>query len=221
MKAVMAALAAALLAAPAVPAARDWTRTVRPAPGGAFVIGNPAAKVRLVEYLSMTCNHCAAFTRESKPALAGPIRAGRLSVEVRHAVRDPADLAATLLARCAGPARFPALNEALFAAQPGWMARAGTFLSAGGGGGTDAGERLVALARGAGLTEIAAANGLPVARAEACLRDPAERERLAAMAAEAWQQRRIAGTPTFLINGQPATGANWQALEPQVVAALR
>ncbi|HEX2762279.1 MAG TPA: thioredoxin domain-containing protein, partial [Allosphingosinicella sp.] len=74
MKALLAAAAlagAALGSAPAdaapvrrsAPVARDWTRTVVATPEGGFRMGNPAARVKLVEYGSLTCGHCAAFSR--------------------------------------------------------------------------------------------------------------------------------------------------------------
>ncbi|HEX8580099.1 MAG TPA: thioredoxin domain-containing protein, partial [Allosphingosinicella sp.] len=45
----------------AAPNGGDWTQTVSATPAGGFLMGNPAAKVKLVEYGSMTCGHCAAF----------------------------------------------------------------------------------------------------------------------------------------------------------------
>ncbi|HEX3677730.1 MAG TPA: thioredoxin domain-containing protein, partial [Sphingomicrobium sp.] len=39
----------------------DWTGVVAPTQAGGFVMGTPKAKVKLVEYGSMTCPHCAHF----------------------------------------------------------------------------------------------------------------------------------------------------------------
>lgn len=120
LKPVLAGLAVAALAA-AAPAV-DWTKKVTQTPAGAFVLGNPAAKTHLVEYVSYTCPHCAHFTNESNAALRGKyIATGGTAVEIRHAVRDPLDLAATLIARCAGPAHFFATHEKLFATQEQWF----------------------------------------------------------------------------------------------------
>ena len=41
------------------PKGGDWTTVVSATPEGGFVMGNPNAKVKLVEYGSMTCPHCA------------------------------------------------------------------------------------------------------------------------------------------------------------------
>ena len=70
--------AAALLAvsATAVPvqpapaqAQRDWTRVVAQTPEGGYRMGNPNAPVKLVEYLSLTCSHCAHFSEQGAPRL--------------------------------------------------------------------------------------------------------------------------------------------------------
>ena len=44
---------------------RNWPTVVAETADGAHRIGNPAAKVKLVEYVSYSCPHCAEFTREA------------------------------------------------------------------------------------------------------------------------------------------------------------
>ena len=194
-------------------------------PQGAFVLGNPRAKVRLVEYLSMTCAHCAAFTGESlKPLTDRYVRQGLVSIEVRHAIRDSLDVAASLLVRCGGARTFFADTEAVLAAQDQWLRDAIAFQEAdqGATGKLPLSQALAAFAHGAGLDRIMASRGLSAAQANACLADKREQDRLVAMAKEAWSTRGIAGTPAFLINGTPAQGASsWAALEPKLREALR
>jgi protein-disulfide isomerase len=203
-------------------AQHDWTKTVSRTPAGAYLIGNPKAKVRLVEYLSLTCGHCAHFSE----AAWGPLKAryigrGLVSLEVRHAIRDGFDMTASMLARCAGPAGYLAATETLFAKQPEWAERASIFS----GEGLDQkpiSERMIAMARGAGLDSLFAARGMPAARIAACLSNVSEQKVLAGMAAEAWGERKISGTPAFLINDvlQPDV-TNWETLEPRLRAALK
>ena len=45
----------------AAPAAVDWVDHVVATPDGGFLMGNPAARVKVVEYGSRTCPHCARF----------------------------------------------------------------------------------------------------------------------------------------------------------------
>lgn len=213
-------------AARSVPAAaRDWATMVTMTPEGAYVLGNPQAKVRLVEYLSMTCPHCAHFTGESlKPLSDNYVAKGLVAVELRHAIRDSLDVAASLLARCGGPKQVFGMTKAVMAAQERWMGDAMVFQEKDQGAAAKLplGQALAAFARGAGLDRIVVAQGLPAARVNACLADKKEQDRLVAMAREAWSTRAIPGTPAFLINDTLVTGANsWAALEPKLQDALR
>lgn len=218
-------LGASVAAVAAQPAARNWVTAVSTTPTGSYVIGNPAAKAKLVEYLSYTCTHCAHFVGEASPSLKRDyVAKGRTSIEVRHALRDPLDLAAALLARCDGPARFMGHSEAIFAAQNSWMTKGTEF-------GTANAERLktmpqekalAELARGAGLTAIVQARGMAPTKINACLVSKPATEQLVAMTEEAWRQRKIPGTPAFLINGTIASGVvDWSSLKPHLDAALK
>lgn len=209
------ALAAAAVTVAAAPAI-DWTKRVTQTPQGAFVLGNPAAKTRLVEYVSYTCSHCAAFSGEASVPLKSRVASGSTAVEVRHAVRDPIDMAATLLARCTGPTRFFAAHEKLFATQEQWFERGVRYAQ-----GNQAAlekaapaARLQMLAKGAGLAPVL---GLTEVQANACLANQAGHKPVLAMTDEAWRTRSIPGTPYFLVNGQGADGvASWAALEPKL-----
>jgi protein-disulfide isomerase len=209
-------------AAAATPAAKDWTHTVTTTAQGAYVLGNPAAKVKLVEYLSFTCPHCAHFAEEAMPALtAHYVKAGLVSIEARHALRDPADFAAALLVRCAGPSHYFAAAQKVFAAQEQWFTALTAYERA-----NEAklkamprDAQLAALAQGAGLPALA---GIAPGRVKACIANKAEQDRLGAMANEAWGERKIPGTPAFLLNGAlVADTATWEALKPKIDAALR
>ncbi len=204
------------------PAARDWTKVASRTPTGTFVQGNPAAKVKLVEYLSLTCPHCAAFDAEGAAPLAQRyIRTGLVSYEVRLALRDPFDLAAAVLARCNGPQAFFAVKPAVFAAQKDWLAQGEKW------GATapkldqmseaDAGK---AIAAGAGLDTLFLKHGLPRARIDACLGNVAEQHALSAAAQAIWQPG-FPGTPTFEINGKRVEDVReWPELEAKLKAAL-
>ncbi|SFR96115.1 DsbA family protein [Sphingomonas jatrophae] len=226
MRAVLLSLALLGLAAPAVaaprkpaaPAARDWTRMLVQLPDGAYRLGNPAAKVKLTEYLSLSCSHCAHFSQTGLPVLMRDyVRPGRVSIEFRHAVRDGFDLAASLLARCGGPARYIGDMDALFRAQPQWIAKAEGFTPPS----LPQAELLAAFADATGMTALMAQRGLPPAKARACLRDPAGQKPLLAMAEDAFGARQLKGTPGFAINGQMTPVFAWEPLKPLIDAALR
>jgi len=218
------ALAGTALVA-AAPAKPNWLVTGATTPRGSFVIGSPAAKVKLVEYLSYTCSHCAAFSKEGSPTLKRDyVARGRASIEVRHAVRDQMDLTAALIARCDGPARFLKRSDAIFAAQGDWMTK-GIFFE------TQNAERLAKMATSPALIETAAGSGLEAlargwgmapARIRACLSDEAQQKLLSDQAKDAWDIRKIPGTPAFFLNGKLVPkAASWAALKPPLDAALK
>jgi protein-disulfide isomerase len=211
------ALASLTLAVPAAtpaqqrPAQRDWAQTVAATPEGGFRMGNPAARVKVVEYLSLTCPHCAEFARTGTPALVRDhVRGGRVSLEIRNFVLNPADMAASLLARCAGPAHFFPMSERLFATQAQWAPGVDAALASAGGDVSP--QALAAAAEQGGLTAIAAQHGVPAARARQCLTDRAGFDRLVQIyraAAEAG----VNGTPTFMINGSVVQVNDWPSIE--------
>jgi protein-disulfide isomerase len=203
---------AALAAVAAAPT--NWATTVRQAPSGAMVRGNPAAKVKLVEYLSYTCPHCAHFVGEAKvPLTRDYVATGAASVEVRNAVRDRYDFAAALLARCGGPARFFGNSDALMAAfdRTNGPKMAKLPMNA----------TLKLIAQGSGMTAIMQKRGFTSAQINACLISKPDQDKVSAMTNEAWNVRKISGTPAFLINDTLSTEAGtWAAVDTQLKTAL-
>jgi len=217
--ALLAMLGAVFLMSAAPPPA-DWTTTVSETPQGGFLIGNPDAKVKLVEYLSYTCPHCAEFSEQSAPALkGGMVRNGSTSWEIRNWTRDPVDKAAAVIAHCAGPANFLKVNDAIFAHQqewfpPGWnyyqvnqMRLAMYPMDA----------QLKLLAQRSGLIALAHDQGLTDAQLDACFADDGLRQKIEAMHDSA--PAGFEGTPGFLINGQYQKVFGWPPLEPLLRAA--
>ena len=102
----------------------DWSTVVTKTPEGGFLMGNPNAKVKLVEFGSMTCPHCAEFEEQGGKALIDNyVKKGLVSWEFRNFVRDPFDMAATLLARCGGEASFFGLTRTMFPDQKNWIGK--------------------------------------------------------------------------------------------------
>ena len=219
MKAVLLACVAALTigAAPV-----DWTKTVTRGANGAYVLGNPKAKVRLVEYLSYSCNHCADYAVESSiPLKTRYVAKGTVAVELRNAVRDRYDFAAAVLARCGGPTRFAAQSEALFAGQEAMMAKAQAFETANPlPDDAPLNTILGGIAQGSGMSALMTSKGLSPAAINACMMDKATQNMVLAMTKEAWEVRKIKFTPTFLVNGRDMGPNSWATLEPKLRAAI-
>lgn len=198
------------------PAAVDWSRTVVATPEGGFRMGNPNARVKLVEYGSLTCGHCAAFARQGMAPLVGTyVRTGKVSYEFRNFILNGLDVAASLVARCGGPARFFPVADKFYATQPQWMGRVSALTAAQKAqlNALPESQRLGRLAETVGLTGLAAQNGIAPAQAKRCLADQAALDRLAKMAEAAGAQG-VQGTPTFFLNGANIGTHNWATLEP-------
>lgn len=200
------------------PVARDWTQTVVRTPEGGFRMGNPAAPVKLIEYLSFGCPHCAVFHTESGTGLFHDyVRPGRVSVEYRNLLIFPADVPATMLARCATPRAFFAMGHELLRTQAGWEGRAQTLTDAQRAelNGLAAGPLAQRLAPMLGLDRIAVRFGLTPAAQRACLASPANITQLDQIQRVAGSQFGVTGTPTFVINGRTVNDTNsWSGIEP-------
>ncbi|CAN5324531.1 DsbA family protein [soil metagenome] len=201
-------------------AAPDWAPVATKTATGAYVIGNPKAKVKLVEYLSYTCPHCAAFSMESSATLKGKfVKSGSTSIEVRNAVRDRVDLAAAMLARCAGPAGFSGATEAMFAQQQNWLPRAIQYdqINSARLAGYPVLAQLKKIATGAGLDELMRARGMTAAAFDACFADETAMNLVAKLSDASWQD--VHSTPSFMLGGTPYEYKGWPDLEQALRAA--
>ena len=215
----------ATTAAIPAPNGGDWTTTVSQTPDGGFVMGNPNAPVKLVEYASLTCPHCADFAETGTPKLVDQyVKTGQVSFELRNFVRDPIDLTATLISRCGGATPYFKLTDQLLADQAGWTAGLQAL--------TPAEQQQFqamrpnqvtgALAEKLGLIQFARVRGIPAEKAQQCLANQSEIDRLVEMGQRATTQYpEFPGTPTFIINGEMVKNAGtWETLEPKIREAL-
>ena len=227
-RAFAAALAGlSLLAAPAAGLAprgrvavhqRDWSLVAVRTPEGGVRIGNPAAPVKLVEYGSITCPHCAAFSAESAQALrARYVRPGRVSWEYRPYLIFPTDPGVFMLLNCLGPSRFFGAADQLYATQRAWVGRVQALPSAQlqQMQSLPPNQQAAALVRAAGLEPFFRARGLSQPQIAACLANRAGIERLVGIARQA-NALGVQGTPTFFINGRSVGTQDWARLEPML-----
>lgn len=155
---------------------------VKAAPGD-MSLGNPKAPVHVVEYLSLTCPHCAEFHEQIFPAFrAKYIDTGRVYFTVRELLTAPANVAAAgfLMARCNGGGRYFQVVDQVFKSQSRWKP----------------GAPIKPI-----FVEIAKANGITEAQFEACLTDEKAQNALESRLTYATQTDKVTGTPTFFVNG--------------------
>lgn len=216
-------LAAAASAAVAAPKTVGWNYEVRLGADGSHVAGNPAAKVKLIEYVSYTCPHCAQFTTESDgPLKIGYIATGKVSVEVRHMLRDPVDLTVAMLANCGPKEKFFLNHSAFMRSQSTWirpMVSAGAaqkqrWLSG------PLAQRNRAIASDFHFYAIMETRGYDRLATDKCLADQAMADRIGKQAKDAYGLG-IRLTPSFSINGRLLDDVfEWSDLRPQLDASL-
>ena len=213
--------------ATAAPAARpaSWLDVVVATPQGGFRQGNPNARVKLLEFGSLTCSHCGAFAHEGVPELrAKYVATGKVSYEYRPFILNGIDFAPSLLVRCQPPAAALKLIDAFYEQQPQWTLPFTKPLP------DDVQKRLAALPENQQVTAFAAQGGLDGfmrtrgmtrARFDQCTSDKAGIAKLSEIRDDADKNYGLTGTPTFVINGKTlADTANWARLKPQLDAAL-
>lgn len=216
------ALAATMIMAAAQPA---WNGYVTQTEGGGHRLGNPAAKVAVIEFVSYTCPHCAHFQQESD----GPLRLayvvpGTVSVEVRPVIRNPLDLAATLLAECGPKEKFFGNHSAILSSQATWLGKVSSASEA-----TQVrwrsgpvAQRMRAIAADTGLYEIMAKRGYDRVAADRCLADEAEARRIVDQSNAGSDAFGVTGTPSFALDGALLEGTHtWDTLQPQIAARLK
>ncbi len=181
----------------------NWLMTFTETAAGGYIVGNPAAPTKLVEYASYTCSHCAEFEIETVPVLKSQnIAGGKISFEIRTLVRDPFDLTIAMLARCGGKGRFFGNHKLFMSKQSDILGNTSKIspqtdakLKAGNVAGfmTDVYGQL-------GLKPLAAQRGISDVAAKACFADKMALQKIIAMTELSGSKYAITGTPAFLIN---------------------
>ena len=211
----------------APPPGGTWADVVNATPAGGYMMGNPNAKVKLLEIGSLSCPHCQKFEEEGAPDLiAKYVKAGTVSWEFRpYVIHGVIDMAANLVATCNGAKTFFPLSMALYKDQASWLGKVETTPQ----------DKLaqiqnlptnqvfVQIANVLGLQDWAAARGVPQAKSNQCLSNQKMIDQQVQITSSVNSQfPDFAGTPSFVINGKLLSNtASWDKLEPQLQDALK
>ena len=153
-----------------------------------MTLGPKDAAVTVTEYASLTCPHCATFTKDVFPKIkAAFIDTGKIRFVFREFPLDIKAAAGSMLARCIAKddsAKYFAVNDLLFKTQDDWVLK-------------DTAASLTRIGKQAGLTQDAV---------EACLKDQALLDKIAADQKFANEVLKVNSTPTFFINGEMLKG---------------
>lgn len=200
----------------APPAGATWSETAVRTPEGGWLVGNPDAPIKLLEYGSVTCPACALFSTEGSAKLHSEyVDSGRVSYEFRTVlIHGVIDLLISRIMECAP------VEVAVPLADQGWanldqltgpfqqnqaqLEQAMTLPE---------NQRFVALAQIGGLDQFYAQRGISTEQTQACLADSAAVTALATKSQEMSTQDGVTGTPTFFINGTKIDSTRWAEVE--------
>jgi protein-disulfide isomerase len=182
--------AAALLSSAPYAVAQGPTpeELMRPGPLPDIVLGKADAPVTIVEYASMTCPHCATFSKTTFPALKSKyIDTGKVRFIFREFPLDELAAAAAMLARCIDKEngeKAMAVIDVLFHSQEKWAVRNPL-------------PQLQQITKQAGMSQQAF---------EACLADQKLYNDVLAMRERGSKEYKVESTPTLFVNGKPQKG---------------
>ena len=149
-------------------------------------IGKADAPVTVVEYMSMTCPHCANFHNNTFDAIkAKYVESGKVRFVLREFPFDPRAAAAFMLARCAPEGQYFPMVSMLFKQQEQWAAAQN---------GRDA------------LLQMSKLAGFSQESFEACLTNQKLLDDVNAVMQKGMKEYKVASTPTFFINGKRYSG---------------
>ncbi|KQT26850.1 MULTISPECIES: DsbA family protein [Bradyrhizobium] len=153
-----------------------------------MALGPNDAAVTITEYASMTCPHCATFNEQVFPKIKKEyIDTGKVRYIFREFPLDIKAAAGSMLSRCIANGDAPkyfAVTDMLFRQQNDWVMKNTT-------------ETLTRIGKQAGLTQQ---------QVEACLKDQALLDKIAADQKYASDVLKVDSTPTFFINGEKIKG---------------
>lgn len=152
-----------------------------------MTLGKADAPVTMIEYSSLGCPYCAAFHRDTLPRIKKEyIDTGKVRLIYRDFPLGTAALAASMIARCAGPKKFFGFVEILFRSQAQW---------------SKSNNPMVA------LTKVARFGGLSAADVDACLKIQPLMNSIQQGKEHAYKNLGINSTPSFIIGDDIITGA--------------
>jgi protein-disulfide isomerase len=169
-----------------------------------MALGPADAAVTITEYASMTCPHCAAFDTAVFPKIKSEyIDTGKVRYVFREFPLDVKAAAGSMLARCIAKddsGKYFAVVDLLFKQQADWAMK-------------NTAETLGRIGKQAGLSQQAV---------EACLKDQALLDKIAADQKYASEVLKVDSTPTFFINGEKIKGeASFEEFDKKIKPLLK
>jgi protein-disulfide isomerase len=184
--------------------AQSATDVAKPVSLPDMALGPASAAVTITEFASMTCPHCAAFNKDVFPKIkAEYVDPGKVRYVFREFPLDIKAAAGSMLARCIAKddsGKYFAVIDMLFKQQNDWVMK-------------NTAETLTRIGKQAGLSQEAV---------EACLKDQALLDKIAADQKYAGEVLKVDSTPTFFINGDRIKGeASFEEFDKRIKSLLK
>ncbi|MBU6458893.1 MAG: DsbA family protein [Bradyrhizobium sp.] len=184
--------------------AQSATDVAKPVSLPNMALGPANAPVTITEFASMTCPHCAAFNADVFPKIKSTyIDTGKIRYIFREFPLDIKAAAGSMLARCIAKddaGKYFAVVDMLFKQQSDWVMKNTT-------------ETLTRIGKQAGLSQE---------QVEACLKDQALLDKIAADQKYATDILKVNSTPTFFINGDVIKGeASFDEFDKKIKSLLK
>ncbi len=204
------------IAAIPAPEGTEWRDMVTVTEADGYLVGNPDAPIKLIEYGSLTCGACANFAATGvQPLKEKYVNSGVVSFELRNQIHNGIDLVMARMVRCGSPEAFHPLADQVWANLGAILQQAQQNPQA-----LDAAmslpeeQRFIQVAENTGLMDFFAARGLSEDQARTCLADAESVQAIAERSNTQSEELGVTGTPTFFINGRKIDANSWTALEP-------
>jgi protein-disulfide isomerase len=184
--------------------AQDAVDVAKPGSLPDMALGPADAAVTIIEYASMTCPHCAAFTENVFPRIKSEyIDTGKVRYVFREFPLDIKAQAGSMLARCIAKGdagKYFAVVDILFKQQGEWVMKNTT-------------ETLMRVGKQAGLSQQAV---------EDCLKDQTLVDKLEADQKYAAEVLKVNSTPTFFVNGKMIKGeTSFEEFDKRIKSLLK
>lgn len=198
------------------PEGTQWVDRVARTAADGYLLGNPDAPIKLIEYGSLTCGACANFAMTgAEPLKQEYVNSGRVSFELRNQIHNGLDLILARMVRCGAPESFHPLSDQVWLnlqpllqgaqSNPEALEQAMNLPED---------QRFIAAAGAAGFYDFFASRGISVDQAQTCLADFASVQQIAENSRSQSEELNVTGTPTFIVNGVNVGTQNWTSLEP-------
>lgn len=145
-------------------------------------IGKPEAPVLIIDYSSLTCNHCAHFYLDVIPQIQKKyIDPGYVRIVFRDFPGDKVSLEAHQIAWCKGEIKYLDFVKLLYSTQEKWLSAPDPI---------------------AALKSIVAQNGISAEQFDAALKNQELLEKIISVRLEGQKKYKINATPTIIINAK-------------------